>query len=121
VGNGNTISGRLRASATDSSAATYNTRRSTLSASYSTSGSTTETSFFLLVGRATNTSFAVIDFINPQASLQTAAIVNSYEPQNREIGISAVTFTNTTSFDGFSILPDTSTITGTVKVYGYAN
>jgi hypothetical protein len=37
------------------------------------------------------------------------------------IYIAASLFQGTTSFDGFSLLPNTGTITGTIRVYGYLN
>jgi hypothetical protein len=116
------INCRLRASGSDNSSATYNTRRINLAAAYGTSGSTTETNFHFAVGRATNRSTAVFDFINPQASLQTGAIGNAYEPSaSRIFDVNGLTFTNTTQFDGFSLLPTAGNITGTVRVYAYAN
>ena len=36
-------------------------------------------------------------------------------------GSGSCMYTNTTSFDGFTIYPSTGTITGTITVYGYTN
>lgn len=111
---------RLRASGTDNSSATYNTRRATLESTYTTTYSATATSFHFAVGRATNKSAASFDFFNPKSATQTSALGQSYEPASL-IDLSGLTFTNTTQFDGFSLLPNTGTITGTLRVYGYAN
>jgi hypothetical protein len=114
---------RLRASGSDDSAATYNTRRSILASGYSSSYNATNTSFAVVIAQATNRSAAVLDFINPEASLQTNALTNaSYEPSaNGRMELSGLTFTNTTQFDGFSLICASGNITGTVRVYGYAN
>jgi len=114
---------RLRAGGTDNTNATYNTRRVNLQASYGSTFGDTETSFHFAVGRATNRSAATCDFFNPEAALQTNALNSSYEPSTGAalFCLNGLTFRNTTQFDGFSLIPTSGTITGTVRVYAYAN
>jgi hypothetical protein len=114
------ITCRLRVGGADSSAATYSNRRAALGATYTTSASTTGTSLNYAVARATNRSVAVYDFTNPQATLQTNVIGQSFEPDGL-FDINGCTFTATTSFDGFSLICSSGNITGTVTVYAYAN
>ena len=73
---------------------------------------------------STGTGYFQATAMNPQVAAQTevqtnwtnlaAAVVNSQG--NGSTGI-----LTTTQFDGFTLLPATGTITGTVRVYGYSN
>ena len=114
------INCRLRTSGTDNSSATYNTRRATFQSTYTTASSTTATLFYFAVGRATNKSAVSFDFFKPQLATQTSALGQSYEPATL-LDLHGLTFTNTTQFDGFTLLPSTGTITGQIKVYGYSD
>jgi hypothetical protein len=59
------------------------------------------------------------DFLNPQA-LEDTYMIWSHAGETRA-GAGGARFAATTQFDGFSILPDAGTVTGTVRVYGYEN
>jgi hypothetical protein len=117
------VSMRYRASGTDFTTALYQrtglaTRTNVSSA---TIGQTGQTSIaFLDVG--SNTGFATIEIKNPVPAVWTESLVHSS-------GIDATTAFNmvvqsgllpsNTSFDGFSIIPASGNITGTVQVFGY--
>jgi hypothetical protein len=49
------------------------------------------------------------------------AIFSMASPATGITGRSGGTFNTATSFDGFSLIPVTGTITGTLRVYGYRN
>jgi hypothetical protein len=73
---------------------------------------------------STGTGYFQATAMYPQAAQQTevqtnwtnisAAVVNSQ-------GNGSANFVQNTQFDGFTLLPATGTITGTVRVYGYSN
>jgi hypothetical protein len=73
---------------------------------------------------STGTGYFQATAFNPQLAVQTevqtnwtnisASVVNSQ-------GNGSANFIATTAFDGFSLIPASGTITGTVRVYGYSN
>jgi hypothetical protein len=117
------ITMRYRASGTDFSTALYQrtgfaTRTNVSSA---TIGGTGQTSIaFLDVGQ--NTGFAIIEIKNAVPAVWTESLIDSS-------GIDATTNFNmvrlstllpsNTSFDGFTIIPASGNITGSVRVFGY--
>ena len=120
-----TLTGRMRASGTDNTAAKYQSG----SPGCDYNGSATNlsnndsTSFNLKGGSSSGTWAGVFDIMQPQLAQETTIYgqINGYN--------GAVTFgnamnmaQNTTSiFDSFSFIAATSTITGYYKVYGYTN
>ena len=64
-----------------------------------------------------------MEIINPQASEYTAYTLQA----TRFVPSSVVTysgsgqFVNTNSFDGFTVYPDSGTLTGTIRIYGIRN
>ena len=63
-----------------------------------------------------------LDIFSPNASLNTSAIFHGIYRQPEPL-ITYVfggnIFLATTSFDGFTLYPESSTMSGTVRVYGY--
>jgi hypothetical protein len=114
---------RLRSAGTDSSAATYNYQRA------QADGTTATLSRFVsqtLWGNWTfNANFPlqeIWELSNPFASAYTVGQyqwTRSVSANDINIETGGVTFANTTSFDGFTIFPASSTITGTIAAYGY--
>jgi hypothetical protein len=119
---------RLRASGTDNTS-TYFTANN-----YYYGGSTTDTSYEngngFLAGYAMNNtneggSLALIDMMDPFIATETVMtgigqtffsnLGHSYAQR-----MSGTSF-NQTSYDGFTLIPASGTITGKVRVYGYAN
>jgi hypothetical protein len=64
---------------------------------------------------------ALVEFHRPFTTSPTSAISLGTNEGNTEIRAVGGYFrhTTSTSFDGFSIIPNSGTITGTVSVYGY--
>ena len=120
------LTGRLRIAGADNTAASYATILTGFggnNTAYNV-GNSSQTSFTL---RSTNSSpdySASFTFMNPFDALRTHILtqIASNDPGVALVGSSGVlTFDATTSFDSFSIICNTGTISGTVKVYGYAN
>jgi hypothetical protein len=111
---------RWRASGSDNSTSDYNFQEFR-------SGSTTVTSTRFgsqaqneigLIGTS-ETSFS-IDVFNPQSAKETAFLSNSML-NGDAVAFFYGGFYDTTSFDGFSIFPVSSTMTATIRIYGYKN
>lgn len=113
---------RLRASAADNSTTNYKYGQmwGTYANSSSVGGGTGQSSWVVgTTGTTTDPAGISIDVLNPQAALYTHFIGSlSYENGAGSIG---GIFVATTQFDGFSLIPGSGTITGTLRVYGYKN
>ena len=81
------------------------------------------TSFSLGYGNNfTNGQSLSIDFFSPQTAKNTHYGPGVFWNDEKDYaGFIAGIHKSTTSFDGFTIFPTTSTLAGTFKVYGYAN
>lgn len=67
---------------------------------------------------------AAIDVYSPFLSAFTASLSQSvfhYSSSGCDVVFNSGGFGATTSFDGFSIIPSTGSITGNIRVYGYKN
>jgi hypothetical protein len=121
------LSLRLRATTTDNSSANY-----WFSSSLTTAGATTyivtsgtstaSTSFRLSPAGSTYQSKHVIDILNPFSTDQTGYLADAFfwsgtSDYGRTVNGGVMTVT--TSYDGFTLIPSTGTITGTVSIYGY--
>jgi len=114
---------RLRASGVDNSSANYS-RSSLYQSSTTVSGQllTSQTSWIGVSSAiSTQRQFSQLTVFNPFAAQYTAAIGDLVDTPNGSTNQSRRGFgtTVTTSYDGFSIIPNSGTITGTIKVYGY--
>lgn len=116
---------RLRASGSDATGANY--FRAGLSTSYG-SGSLTpynagsETSWvpFSEYGTTSNGfGYSQIMVFNPFVAATTGANTTINNTDAASIYTQALTHGLQTSYDGFSVLPNSGTITGTIRVYGY--
>jgi hypothetical protein len=119
------INFRFRAGGTDNSTSNYNNQvldvlgTATPSASRNTSVTTGR-----WCGNKGATNHSVVStFFNPFAALNTQTINNAVLRSDSSIEMNQVNnaFNATTSFTGVSWYPSAGTITGTVRVYGYAN
>ena len=120
------LTGRMRISATDDTTSTYATMLLgiTDTGTASNVSNTTQSSFTLKSTNNNPTYAASFTFLNPFATVRTNILtqISSIIPGTAPMGSSGtLLFNATTSFDSFSIIASTGTITGTVKVYGYAN
>ena len=118
---------RMRASSTDNTSAVYS---SIVSGSNGSSGSYTNgitsqsaTSFAIAYGNDyANGQTIAFDMFSPFAAKNTQyGIGNSVNGENAFFFFIAGIHKSTTSFDGFTIFPTSSTLAGTYKIYGYAN
>ena len=85
---------------------------------FSSTNNVTEAYFTLGSTSATVGYGGVLNFIAPFQTQYTKITSHS---GGADMGIGTCVFNGTTSFDGFTLLPDTGTITGTIRVYGYRN
>ena len=113
---------RLRAAGSDSSTAIYDRQASTARSTVLAGNAlATDTKINVTFSGAAGTNIARLDVFNPQAALQTGVLVMGGQLAP-EMGIGRYIYTATTSFDGFSLFPDTGTFTsGTVRTYGLRN
>lgn len=112
---------RLRASGSDT---TSNYKDNRLTASSSVTATVNPgAGGYITIGYTDNTSPLQTDVLvcNPQAAVRTTLSCHAVEPQTTN-GVYQDWFTGvllaTTQFDGFTIYPDSGTITGTLAVYG---
>lgn len=85
---------------------------------FSSTNNATEAFFTLGSTSATVGYGGVLNFIAPFQTQYTKITSHS---GGADMGIGTCVFNGTTSFDGFTLLPDAGTITGTIRVYGYRN
>lgn len=113
---------RLRAAGSDSSTAIYDRQASTARSTVLAGNAlATDTKINVTFSGGTGTNIVRLDVFNPQAALQTGVLVMGGQLAP-EMGIGRYIYTATTSFDGFSLFPDTGTFTsGTVRTYGLRN
>lgn len=119
------LKARLRASGSDNSTSNY--REQFVNASSTTISALRRTAQtywfnFPMHGR-TNKSMSVSEVFNPFEATPTSAFKWDGEryadASNTTTQIAIYGFDASDSFDGFSLIPDTGTMTGTVYVYGY--
>ena len=118
---------RLRVSGTDATTNYTTVRQLTYSAGVSSDLNPTGTDDWTM-GVISTTSptglhTASMDIFDPFAATPTqgTSILNGYYGGSYYLLICSDTNTNSTSYDGFTLIPGTGTITGTVRVYGYQN
>ena len=118
---------RLRASGTDATTNYTTMRQLSYSAGVSTDLNPTGTDDWTM-GLISSTSptglhTGSFEMFDPFAATPTqgTSILNGYYGGSYYLLICENTNTNSTSYDGFSLIPATGTITGTVRVYGYQN
>jgi hypothetical protein len=120
---------RLRASGTDAST-DYKSMLATFEDNWTTGttvsiGSTDR----ILIGyrhQTTGDSFSSIDISNPFATKNTQSLgfynsTGTGGASSGNAGNVQGVLVNTTSYDGFTIFPNTGTFSGTVRIYGYGN
>lgn len=106
-----TLGIRLRASGTDNTSSNY----------YDSTPTSTATSA-IVAGLSTTEGWGVIDVFDPARAVATV-LRSAYS-----IGVTgpapsqyAASHNVSSAFDGFTLTPASSTITGTIRVYGYRN
>jgi hypothetical protein len=116
-----TIFMRMRAAGADATGASYFTQlHFAYGTAFGASGAASQTAFNL--ADTTSEAYLILNVARPFLTAKTALMGTRYAYQNN---VTTMVFANaaglydaTTSFDGFTIYPASSTITGTLKVYG---
>jgi 23S rRNA-/tRNA-specific pseudouridylate synthase len=116
---------RLRVGGSDNSSTNYQRQLITgNNTTVSAARLTSETSWVAFAGavKSTEKNIVVCEVLNPfQTTYTSGTRSNQYETSgNIELQVGAFGITVTTSYDGFTILPGSGTITGTITVYGLA-
>jgi hypothetical protein len=114
---------RLRVSGSDNTTSDYNRQ------SFTAYGATVEAnrgsneSNFQVPAASTAGSYIQFSFFNPFETAKTGVIMDtvSYAGSGIEATRTSMAFAAATSFTGFSLIPASGNITGTVRVYGLAN
>jgi hypothetical protein len=113
---------RVRASSTDLTSS-YAQARYTIPASNTIPAfqTTEEAYFFVAYSSGAGGSVGLeMTMCDPFATKKTYAQIMSGS-SNRYVLNNMAFVTNTTSYDGFTFYPDSGTVTGTLRVYGYKN
>jgi hypothetical protein len=116
---------RMRVGGVDSSASTY--ARTEVGAYTSgtgiTLGNSGQTSWNILQGTTAIYSVASFDFHNPFVVTRTNVIFGCYlSNSTAQYAVSGAGIHDTSlSYDGFSVIASSGTISGTIRVYGYRN
>lgn len=119
-----TLTCRLRVSGADNSTSNYHRQYLDGNSTTASAGRNTgQTSWTIGAASASNRTSFTSDIFNPFLSVVTGAtsITSNEYNASASLGVSLYTlgFNATTSFTGFSLIPSTGNITGTVSVYGY--
>jgi hypothetical protein len=111
---------RLRSSGTDASGSNYNRQLIDVSGgSFVGASATSQSSGVFSISSTTDSATASGDLYGPQLSVRTVAVtLGNYDDKIRQQN---TTHTLTTSYDGITFIPESGTITGTIRVYGYRN
>jgi hypothetical protein len=120
---------RMRVAGADNSSANYVWEKAsassadTVNASSSGTGSAA-TSFNVASLSGTHTSFSNIQFFRPFETDNTGFYAESHffnSLSNHATTFAGGSTTVTTSYTGFTLIPNSGTMTGTIRVYGLAN
>jgi hypothetical protein len=120
------FTGRMRIGGADNTTSNYNTNLSRVTSANAIGqiGNGAQTSFSLSTTDSQAYYSARFDFINPFAANRTFILANiaAVESGVATLGLAGgLGFDATTSFDSFSFIANTGTISGNIRVYGYAN
>ena len=113
---------RLRVSGADNTSTNYNRQYLLASNTLVSGGRSTINAWAMTNATSTTRGAWVMDVFNPFLTQVTGAFSQQlalYNGASNFINLEGHAFNTATSFTGFSIYPDTGTITGTVSVYGY--
>jgi len=112
---------RLRVGGTDDTGTNYEFVNTTFSGSSASVSSAPANNIFVLNMRNTHKSNGIIELFNPFLVSKTGLDI-SYQRTSSPVekGVIAGEHSLSTSYDGFTLFPDTSNMTGTISIYGYA-
>jgi hypothetical protein len=113
-----TVGMKMRASGSDvSTGYYYNINAQSADNLHSVANNTSQ--FAIQWSNSSTRCFTIIDLLNPFLALNT--FFNSVNWRDNQQSLASAGVLDTTSYDGFSIIPGAGTITGTVRIYGYKN
>lgn len=113
---------RMRASGTDNASSNYNRQSLYISSTTVSPARATYTSFLGVFSPYTE-SISQIEIINPYQTAYTSLVASKIDDSsNSSIAsvYSAQGMTVNTSYDGFSVIPNSGIMSGTITVYGLA-
>jgi hypothetical protein len=113
---------RLRISGVDTTTSTYTRYAFNSSATSLTNAPATEASFYIggPDSTSTNTSFAILEFFNPQVATRTQVKWDLLTPiGNFYVGAAGLQTDAGSQFDSFNIFPASGTISGQMQIFGY--
>jgi hypothetical protein len=112
---------RYRVSGADNSTANYDFQEMTRGGTTQGGGRSSGQTSMNWGGFGGSITTHIMDVTRPFAAENTSAIhfTNKYSNAAIEVMVTTSSFSTTTSFTGFSILPASGTITGSISVYGY--
>jgi len=120
---GGNVNLRFRVSGSDNTDSTY--KRQLIAATDTTVAGARSTTTSIMVGGMDSTDNAnvlTLTVFRPYIAVQTSVLSQALMPADGSyMQVSSGYFDNTTVFDGFTLFPNTSTFTGTLRVYGYRN
>jgi hypothetical protein len=125
VGSGNIATSlRFRVSGSDNTTSNYNTQRLDVGGTTVSAARSSSQTSIRVTDATVNPGFCALNVLDPfatQKTILTSSGVFNGSPAGIEQQIIGGTFTDTTSFTGFTIFPASGNITGTIRVYGLAN
>ena len=122
---GENLNIRLRASGTDNSSANYSVQRLTVTGTGTSSSRLNSQTSWIFAGYLDGVSAEtnIIELTNPfETNTSNGYIIctiDSNSNSSMEFRITSFGTNVTTSYDGFTLIPISGTITGSVSVYGY--
>lgn len=111
---------RLRSSGSDDSTSNYDRGAANLGSTYSQQTGTNQSSFQIGYSRA-NMQAYVHDMFGPQLADRTQILGLGYDEVNLGTFVASGSLKTSTQYDGFTIYPDSGTLTGVIRIYGYKN
>lgn len=124
VGGGAFVDFRFRVSGADNSTSNYFYSYNTVDASSAETNVGAGSQTFMRIGNAADLAFGFAITVTSPNVAATHTLNSLFSSAGGSIGITGRaggSFTTSTSFDGFTLLPASGTITGTLRVYGYRN
>lgn len=117
------ILARLRASGSDNTTTNYNVQRVLFGSTTVTAGRDASGTYALIGDASTSTGAIIFDLINPALAantvFQSTATDSTGTGINMRLAVSG--FNATTSFDGITVYPNSGSLSGLLRVYGYKN
>jgi hypothetical protein len=118
VGSPVSLDCRLRVGGSDDSTSNYARQLLSVSSTSLVGQRVSSSNTFAFGNIGTNKSITIVDFFSPQKTSRTQTFSNN-SLNGDTILLFNNTFNATTSFDGFTLFPASSTISGKVFIYGY--